>query len=155
MSVKSNKSLRESLLDEMEFDSEISETNLQSESLKTMSIYTKYQRKMVELSHELVKEQQKFNKIKKELTDYYLGRLPDEAYKDKPKQQKILKTDLDIYLKADEDYQKAEAAITEVEILITTVDNFLKQVSGRNFAIKNSIDVMKFNAGGYQVQNIA
>lgn len=133
----------------MEVDAEIDELNLASESLRTHKLYNKYQKIYYDLSMQLIDLDEKRKKLKLDLTEYYLGKASDEVYKERPKQTKVIKSDVDLYLKADNEYAELESKILKVELLIKTIDDYMKQLSGRNFAIKNAIDYKKFQGGGY------
>ena len=49
-----------------------------------------------------------YNSLKREKWEYYTGKSDPQVYKDKPFDLKILKTDIDKYLEADEDLIKSK-----------------------------------------------
>ena len=132
----------------MKADSVIDEVHLDREAVRSMSLYNKYQNIFYDLSLELIDLRNEMNTLKKHLNDYYLGRCPDDVYKNNPLNHKILKAELDVYLKADSDYIELETKTNKIELMVKLVDDYLKQISSRNYAIKNAIDYKKFQMGG-------
>lgn len=132
----------------MKADSVIDEVHLDREAVRSMSLYNKYQNIFYDLSLELIDLRNEMNILKKHLNDYYLGRCSDDVYKNKPLNHKILKAELDVYLKADSDYIELETKTNKIELMVKLVDDYLKQISSRNYAIKNAIDYKKFQMGG-------
>lgn len=139
----------EQLKQMMEADAVIDETALATEAIKTPRLYTKYQNIFYDLSQQLLDTRQQMAQLKLHLYEYWLGKSPDEVYKKRPKQKTVVKTDLEIYIRADEDYLILEKRLTTLELLAKMVDDYLKQLSARNYAIKNAIDYKKFENGGY------
>lgn len=132
-------------------DAEIPEDSLTTQSLQTVKLYNKYQNIFYELANQLSNLKHEQNKVKLKVQRFWLGLEKDSVYQENPdkKKDRVLKTDVDTYIKADEVYIEATKKVEECELMANYVDQFLKQLSGRNFAIKNAIDYIKFKNGGY------
>lgn len=133
----------------MKKDAVIDEDNLSAEAVKTARLYNKYQNLYYGVAEQIIDLKHEFDKKKLFLYEYWMGKCDDEVYKERPKKQKVLKADLDIYMKADDEYCRLETNIQKLELLAKMIDDFMKQISSRNFAIKNAIDYKKFQNGNY------
>ena len=125
----------------------INDTELDLESLKTPQIYNKYLKHYTKYKLLLTRAESDYSTLKREKWEYYTGKADPKVYEEKPFDLKILKTDLDKYLDADIDLQKA---IQKVKYLDTTVDfleRTLRQVSNRTYTIKNAIEWRRFTSG--------
>jgi hypothetical protein len=69
------------------------------------------------------------------------------VYAQKPFDLKILKTDIDKYLNADEEIQRLTQKVEYLTTVIDFLDRTLRQITNRTFAIKNAIDWRKFTSG--------
>ena len=70
-----------------------------------------------------------------------------QLYKEKPFNLKILKQDVDKYLKSDDELIKLEQKVTYVQSVVDYLDRTVKIISNRGFQIKNAIDWRKFTSG--------
>ena len=86
---------------------------------------------------------------KKAATHYYLGKAPDEENQKKPTNIKVLKTDIDLYLDADEELQALAKKVNTQKLKVETIENFLRTLNNRGYAIKTALDFRKFAAGEY------
>ena len=68
--------------------------------------------------------------------------------RDKPFDLKLLKTDIPMFLDADDELQKCEMKITYAEECINYIESILKMVSNRTYQIKNALEHRRFEAGG-------
>tara|TARA_B100000900_G_scaffold415392_1_gene445120 strand:+ start:1177 stop:1605 length:429 start_codon:yes stop_codon:yes gene_type:complete len=137
----------EQLQEQAEKDLKINDTELDLESLKTPQIYNKYLKHYTKYKLLLTRAESDYSTLKREKWEYYTGKADPKVYEEKPFDLKILKTDLDKYLDADIDLQKA---IQKVKYLDTTVDfleRTLRQVSNRTYTIKNAIEWRRFTSG--------
>ena len=76
--------------------------------------------------------------------EYYSGKAPSEVYRENPFDLKVLKGDLDVYINSDPDICKANQKIDYLETCINCIDRILKQIDSRGFAIKNTMDIIKY-----------
>ena len=60
---------------------------------------------------------------------------------------KILKQDVDKYLKSDDELIKLDQKVTYVQSVVDYLDRTVKIISNRGFQIKNAIDWRKFTSG--------
>ena len=83
----------------------------------------------------------------KEKWEYYTGKADPSVYQQKPFNIKLLKPDVDKYIKADEDMIKLEQKVTYVQSVVDYLDKTIRTISNRTFQIKNAIDWKKFTSG--------
>ena len=83
----------------------------------------------------------------REKWEYYTGKSDPSVYQLKPFNLKILKQDVDKYLKADEDIIKIEQKLTYVTSVVDYLDKTIRIISNRTFQIKNAIEWRKFTSG--------
>ena len=131
-----------------EEDSNIDPDNLHLESIKIPTLHSKYFNIYNNLSLLKKKEENKFLELQKEKWLYYSGKADPEIYKQNPFDHRVLKSDLDKYLDADEELIRSNTKIEYYNIMLKFLESIIKSVENRSFAIKNSIDFMKF-IGGY------
>ncbi len=60
---------------------------------------------------------------------------------------KLLKQDVDKYLKSDDEIIKLEQKVTYISSVVDYLDRTIKLISNRGFQIKNAIDWQKFTSG--------
>lgn len=131
-----------------EEDSHIDPDNLHLESIKIPNLHSKYFKIYNNLTLLRKKEENNFLELQKEKWLYYSGKADPEVYKQKPFDHRVLKSDLDKYLDADEELIRSNTKIEYYNIMIKFLESIIKSIENRSFAIKNSIDFMKF-IGGY------
>jgi hypothetical protein len=137
----------EDIRDLMEKDSKIDDTALDAESLKIPYLHSKWYGIFIDELRLLRGLEQEYNRLLKEKTEYYLGKADDEVYEKKPLDHKILKQDLDIYLRADDDLMKLESRKILQQMKVEMIENFIKNINQRTFIIRNAIEFMKFKNG--------
>jgi hypothetical protein len=137
----------EDIRDLMEKDSRIDDTALDAESLKIPYLHSKWYSIFMDELRLLRGLEQEYNRLLKEKTEYYLGKADDEVYEKKPLDHKILKQDLDIYLKADDDLMKLESKKILQQMKVEMIESFIKNINQRTFIIRNAIEFMKFKNG--------
>jgi hypothetical protein len=137
----------EEIRDLMEQDSRIDETALDVESLKIPYLHSKWYKIFIDEVRVLKGIEQEYHRLMKEKTEYYLGKADDKVYEEKPLDQKILKQDLDIYLRADEDLMRLEGKRSLQQIKVDMIEEFIKSINQRSFVIRNALEFMKFKNG--------
>jgi len=128
-------------------DLKINDTELDLESLKTPQLHNKYLKHLTKFKLLLTRAEDEFTKIKKDKWEYYTGKADPAVYQLKPFNLKILKQDVDKYIEADEEIQKATQKVKYLETVVDFLDRTIRQVSNRTFTIKNAIDWRKFTSG--------
>ena len=93
------------------------------------------------------KAEQDLARLTREKWEYYTGKADPSVYQERPFNLKILKQDVDKYLKADDDLIKLEQKVTYVQSVVDYLDRTIKIISNRGFQIKNAIDWRKFTSG--------
>lgn len=130
-------------------DSEIPSTNLVNQSLGIPRLHAKYYRVYMQESMQLamLKDEVKILKFKKHcfLTEGPGGDFPKEW--ELPPRGRILKAEVDRYIETDPEVieltQRLQLQIEKTKF----VESIIASLTQRGFAIKNAIDVMKFEAG--------
>ena len=137
----------EELQDLADKDLKINDTELDLESLKTPQLHNKWMKFHNQYTNLLKKAEQDLAKLTREKWEYYTGKADPSVYQAKPFNLKILKQDVDKYLKADDEIQKLEQKVTYVQSVVDYLDRTIKIISNRGFQIKNAIDWRKFTSG--------
>lgn len=130
-----------------EDDSSIDPDNLHEESLKIPSLHAKYYKIYNNIILLKKIEESKYKNLKKDRWLYYTGKADPKVYKETPFDYKVLKSDIDKYMDADEKLSQVCLKIEYYNTMLAYVENILKQILQRNYQIKNAIDFMKFVSG--------
>lgn len=125
----------------------INDTELDLESLKTPQLHNEFLKHLTTFKLMLSRAETEYNILKKDKWEYYTGKADAEVYAKKPFDLKILRTDIDKYLDADVDLQKAKQKVDYLETTVDFLDRTIRQISNRGFTIKNAIDWRKFTSG--------
>ena len=128
-------------------DLKINDTELDLESLKTPQLHNKYLKHLTKFKLLLTRAQDDFTRIKKDKWEYYTGKADPAVYQEKPFNLKVLRQDVDKYIKSDPEVNKLEQKVTYIETTVDYLEKTLKIISNRTFTIKNAIDWRKFTAG--------
>ena len=128
-------------------DLKINDTELDLESLKTPQLHNKYMKHLTKFKLLLTRAEDDLRTIKLFKWEYYTGKSDPQVYQQKPFNLKILKQDVDKYIEADEEIQKAAQKVKYLETVVDFLDRTIRQVSNRTFTIKNDIDWRKFTSG--------
>ena len=130
-----------------EKDLKINDTELDLESLKTPQLHNKYMKSHNQYVNLLKKAEQDLARLTREKWEYYTGKADPSVYQQKPFNIKLLKPDVDKYLKSDDEIIKLEQKVTYVQSVVDYLDRTIKIISNRGFQIKNAIDWRKFTSG--------
>ena len=130
-----------------EKDLKINDTELDLESLKTPQLHNKYMKFHNQYVNLLKKAEQELARLTREKWEYYTGKADPSVYQQKPFNIKLLKPDVDKYLKSDDELIKLEQKVTYVQSVVDYLDRTIKIISNRGFQIKNAIDWRKFTSG--------
>jgi hypothetical protein len=128
-------------------DSIIDNTELARESLKVPDLYNKYMKIYAQEKLILVNVNSKYYITKRRIFEYYSGKSSAEVYAEKPFDLKILKADLDIYIKSDSEMQDISLRREYQREKIDFVERILRSLERRGFQIKNAIDWEKLCGG--------
>lgn len=131
-------------------DSEIDRTELGNESLNIPKLHSKYYNLFIQERLLLKKLEGEYKQLYRVKFEYYNGILSAEElaeYNLVPFALKVLKSDLPIYIEADNDLQKLQARIAIQKEKIDFLESIIKGLTNRGFQIKSAIDFMKFQHG--------
>ena len=137
----------EQLQEQADKDLKINDTELDLESLKTPQLHNQYMKHLTKFKLLLTRAEDEYKILKRNKWEYYTGKSDPDVYQLKPFNLKILKQDVDKYIEADEEMQKATQKVKYLETVVDFLDRTIRQVSNRTFTIKNAIDWRKFTSG--------
>jgi hypothetical protein len=130
-------------------DMEIDDIDLDAESLRTPKLYSKYNNMY---SDELIKLRQLYSmkeKINIERWKWLSGKQTNKYYADYGvPNEKVLKGDLDMYLKSDSIYIAINEVVGLQKLITDMLEKTCKEISNRGFHIKSAIDWRRFCSGG-------
>ena len=121
--------------------------NLDQESYKNQTIKPKWLE--YKTRYELLKTQAhiKYTKLYRDKWEYYGGKADAKVYAAKPFDIKVLKTDLGMYINADDEIVELQAKISYYEVIIKYIGGIIKSIDNRGWDIRNAQDWKKFEAG--------
>lgn len=140
-------------LNEMwEVDCTINDDRLDKESVRTPNLHAKYLRLLMQHKMKMAALDNEYKTLRQRKFRYYRGEMPKDELNDLGWSQwqgvKPLKNELDQFLQGDADLIKITAKIDYINILIQAFELILKQISARDWSIRNAIEFKKFIAGG-------
>ena len=130
-----------------EKDLKIDNLALDLESLKTPALHNKWMKFHNQYTNLLKKPETDLARLTREKWEYYTGKADPSVYQAKPFNIKLLKQDVDKYLKSDDEIIKLEQKVTYISSIVDYLDRTIKLISNRGFQIKNAIDWQKFTSG--------
>ncbi len=137
----------DALKQEADKDLEIDDIDLDRALLDTPKIHSKWLSYFTDETMNL-KELYGFKeKVKFERWKYYMGKSSDKTYAKEPLHEKILKTDVDKYLSADEKLSLINDIIATQKALADYIEKVMKEIGNRGFHIKSILDFRKFSSG--------
>ena len=128
-------------------DLKVDDEHLDTESLKNQEIKAKYLEHKSKFELLLYRAKGDYKKLYREKWEYYGGKADAKIYASKPFDLKVLKTDLGVYISADEEIIDAENKIGYLETVVDYIKGVIKSVDNRGWDIKNAIEWKKFEAG--------
>jgi len=140
----------ETLKSEIQKDSLIDSTELAKEALRTPTIHAKYLAIHADLKVAYQKLQNAFAIMRLRKWKIYSGKASKEElteWGEEPFELDVLKTALDKFMDADPTLLKIKTDISDAEVKVKMVEDFLKVLSNRNYAIKSAIDWNKLVNG--------
>lgn len=128
-------------------DSKIDPDELHMEAIKIPQLHGKYH-EIQNNTYILKKElEYKYNKLLMEKNLYYSHKADLEVYKKNPLNQKIMKTDIPLYLNSDIELVTAKNKVEYANHILNYLSDILKMIHNRSFQIRDSIEYSKFIAG--------
>jgi hypothetical protein len=137
----------EQLQEQADKDLKLNDIELDIESLKTPALHNKYLKHLTKFKLLLTRAEDELRTVNREKWEYYSGKSDPQVYILKPFNLKILRTDVDKYIHADEVVQKATQKVEYLKVVVDFLDRTLRQITNRTFTIKNAIDWKRFTSG--------
>ena len=143
----------ETLHEMWEEDCKINEQKLDTSSVQTPILHSKYLRLYSTEKSRLVIFEMEQKKLLKKKWLWYNGKMSQEEMDqlgwtyDPLNGLKILKGDMDYYYESDDDIQKSEMKILLQKEIINTLKEILENLKWRHQTIKNVIEWKKFQHG--------
>jgi len=131
-------------------DMPIDDTELDLESLKTPQLHNKYLNIFHDERLVLRKLEIDHKTLLKIKWEYYTGKIDEETLEEygwDPFPLKILKSDIQMYLDADEDLNLIENKIVYQKEKVSYLESILKSINNRQWNIRGAIDWRKFISG--------
>lgn len=131
-------------------DSKIDRTELGEESLKIPQLHSKYFN--VYSTERLLYKQfeAEYKKLYRLKYEYYMGQLSKDELVEhnwEPYQLKILKSDVPMYIDADNDVSDLKRKIHIQEEKLEFLESIIKSLGNRGFQLKTAVDWIKFTQG--------
>jgi Recombination, repair and ssDNA binding protein UvsY len=137
------------LIAEWEIDAKVDTTNPGGEMIRIPIIHSKYNKYLSLHKVSLVRREAEFDKLRKTKWMYYNGKLSQSelaalGWEPFPF---TLKTDLNIYMDADEDIVKAKATIAIHDECVSFCTYVMKELGSRTYQIKAWMEWIRFESG--------
>ena len=130
-----------------DIDLKINDTELDIESLKIPQLHNKYSKFHNQFINLLKKSEQNRDILIREKWEYYTGKASPSVYQAQPFNLKILRQDVDKYIKSDIEIVKIEQKIAYLQSIVNYLERTIRIISNRTFQIKNAIEWRKFTSG--------
>ena len=134
----------ETLNDMWEKDSPLDDEKLDHDSLSIPKLHAKYLRLYNNFVTLRDQAELEVKRTYRDRWEYYTGK------SEKPFPMKLIKTDVAIYLEADQEYQKSVLKAKYLNQMVEAIKTILSAISNRSFHIKNAVEFAKF-LKGYEI----
>ena len=134
----------------VEQDSQIDDTQLDTESLRLPALHNKYLNFYHDAKLRYEKATNEYNRLYRLKWEYYTGKIDQETLDKKgwePFQHNILKQDIPIFMNSDEDLCKRKEIITYIKSIVEYLEEVVKEITFRHTKIKNAIEWRRFLSG--------
>ena len=129
-------------------DSKIDTDKYGEESIKIPQLHMRYMEFYNTIALMKKDRESEMRSLWKEKWIYYKGKAPAKIYKNTPFDFKLTtKEEINMFIDADEDVRKLQYKIDYIEQVIFFLDGVLKQITSRNYQIKNAIEWERFQSG--------
>jgi len=131
-----------------ETDSKMDIDNLHTDSLNIPILHGKYHELYNNILLLRKKAEQQRKNIRHERYEYFSGKADPEVYIENPFPKKIRDKDtMQKYMDADTKLSGVSLKIEYYSVMLDYLESILKQITQRNYQIKNAIDFIKFSSG--------
>ena len=138
------------ILDLWTEDSQIDKNDISEESVRSIKLHSKYYNIYVKENLRLAKMMEEYNTLQFLKHEYYMGDLDLETLKKhnwKQFQKKILKSDLDRHIKADDEIIAMNLRMVLQKEKVTTLKDIIKVITNMSFTLGNILNWKKFQSG--------
>ena len=135
------------LQNDVDRDLKIDDTELDLESIRTPQLHNKYLKHYTKYSLQLRKAKDDYKILHRQKWEYYTGKAPPEVYQARPFDLKVLKSDVGIYIDSDEELQQLGQKEAYLETTVNYLEKVLREITNRNWTIRNTIEWKKFLHG--------
>lgn len=137
----------EELISQSEQDLTINKDDLAHESVRTPSIFHKYNRILYQEKLRLKKFEAEFKTVFLNRWEFYRGKADEEDYKKEKFFKKVLNSDADKYLDGDAILIDAKQKYDFQEEKVDTISRIMKQITDRQWQIRNALEFLKWTTG--------
>lgn len=133
-------------------DCKLDDTNLGGESLRIPELHNRYFNLYAKEGLKFRRQKAKLLELEKAKREYYEGSMDEAELKErgwKPNPLKILRADINRYIETDKDVINMTLKIDYQGAIVDYLEDIIKQIHSRNFYIKNAIEMLKFQSGGF------
>lgn len=122
-------------------------TDLHNAALKTNDLLVQWINSFIKEKTELKKLYREHDKLIHKLRIYYSGKAAPEIYEEKPLNDRILRGEVDQYIKSDDDYLNLKERIDVQENIVELCQMAVEALKSRTFLIKDAIRFLEFING--------
>jgi hypothetical protein len=133
-------SLQQQIIDEWREDADMGD-DLFNAARNIPILHSKWIDKYLRIQLLKKEKEYEYKKVYKQKYSYYMGREEDAP------DEKIMKTEVQIYIDADEEIIKLKAMVDLYDKLESTLKEILNNINNRSFQIKNAIDWLRYSRG--------
>ena len=133
-------SLQQQIIDEWREDADMGD-DLFDAARNIPILHSKWIDKYLRIQLLKKEKEYEYKKVYKQKYSYYMGREEDAP------DEKIMKTEVQIYIDADEEIIKLKAMVDLYDKLESTLKEILNNINNRSFQIKNAIDWLRYSRG--------
>jgi hypothetical protein len=138
----------EEVKEQIKSDMEIDGFRLDDEAIRTPKLHGIWMGVLTDEAIKLKQIQNLFKKAYLERWKYWSGTQTDKYYHEYGiVHNKILKTDVPIYMDADDFICELKEIVEVQEQFVMFLEKCIKEISGRTFHIKNAVEWRRFEAG--------
>jgi len=128
-------------------DLKLDKSQLLIESIKTPTLFSKWSKMLSVERLILYKIISELEAKELDTFEYYRGKSDPEVYKERPFGHKVLKCDMDKYIKADPEISKLKQRLALQKEKVDTIERTLKAINDRQWIIRNANESNRFEAG--------
>ena len=132
---------------EAEEDLKLREDRTSEDSTNTPVLFNKYHRQYRLVKTELIQSCFSMTKLRQQVWCYYSGKASIEEYNEKPLGYKIMKSDVNKFIEADDRILKLSFQIEMLEMKKKYIREKLDQINARSYHINNIIKTHYFKHG--------